>query len=169
MQDCSHVTLFLPPHVSAEIDAVRRIWDPAMAEWIAPHITVAYPHEHPGHEAMSRCLAQACQTIGPFELELAEYASFRADRELVIYVKVLDRDHSLARLRARLIRPGMTTPSFQPHVTVINPWTSPLAPRFLEAMPLHRDNVRVRVDTVHVTAPDGGRWRSVEQFRLGAQ
>src|SRR5207237_5168975 len=38
-------TIFLPPPVAQPVEAVRQEWDPAMADQIAAHVTVAYPSE----------------------------------------------------------------------------------------------------------------------------
>ena len=42
-----HATIFVAPEVAGPIEAARRDWDPDMAARIAPHLTVAYPHEAP--------------------------------------------------------------------------------------------------------------------------
>jgi hypothetical protein len=58
MSDCDgmprryHAMLFpIGPQLD-EVEALRRAWDPAMAAEIPAHITLVYPVEHPGVEAL---------------------------------------------------------------------------------------------------------------------
>lgn len=106
-----------------EVEALRRVWDPRMAQGVPAHLTVAYPGElHSGDSSCRADLADAVRQVRPFRMRLREVVGVDEGRGgVVIRADDLDGGWSLARRRILGDRPALRV---DPHVTVAHPNTS---------------------------------------------
>lgn len=154
-----HSTVFLPSELAATIDQWRVQWDPAMAAQIAPHVTVAYPHQVHGVADMQTRVARAARQVGPFELRVGPLAGPDATDGWV-GLCLEDVDGGWQALRERIMHTdARAQEDIAPHITLVHPRTSGLARQAAGSLPtgpLHGLEFRVR--SVSVTAFDGRRW-----------
>jgi 2'-5' RNA ligase len=161
-----HATIFLPPRVAEPVEAVRREWDPLMAEQIPAHVTLAYPQEAPVAPLLVARLRAASATAAPFRLRLGTPSYF--DRpEGGVYIGVEDVDCGYRRLRAEVLYPPFRPAVFPPHVTLVHPRTSPRGREFWERGRYQVGAVDFSVEEVGVTAFDGTTWLTLATFALG--
>jgi 2'-5' RNA ligase len=161
-----HATLFLPPgEARDEVEAVRRAWDPAMAEAIGAHVTALYPVEAPSPEALLARVEAVTAKTAPLPLTLGGYALFPPPYDGA-YREVGDDRGGFAALRRALTGAPFRAEDVPPHVTVVHPRTSDRTAAFWAARPASPPMATVWFEAVDVTAFDGVRWVSVARFRL---
>jgi hypothetical protein len=160
-----HATIFLPGAVAEPIEAVRRVWDPAMAAQIAAHVTLVYPQEAPEAGPLAERLGAVCAGTGRFRLRLGALAYFDRPDDGV-YVGVQDGDGACRRIREAVLRPPFRQLSFPLHVTLIHPRTSARGREFWEHGQHHLPVTEFPVDDVAITAFDGAKWVVLERFAL---
>jgi RNA 2',3'-cyclic 3'-phosphodiesterase len=75
------VVLIPPSEVQPTIQTIRQVHDRHFKRWM-PHVTLLYPFR-PRHEfdQLAERFAAACETIQPFQVELAEMRCFRHRRD----------------------------------------------------------------------------------------
>src|SRR5262249_18946563 len=93
-----HATIFVAPQIAGPIEAVRREWDPDMADCIAAHVTLVYPEEAPIVELLFERVREACGRARPFRLRLGDVSCFERP-EAGVYVGVEDPDGGYRQLR----------------------------------------------------------------------
>lgn len=158
-----HVTLFLPAPVARVVDGLRRVWDPAMAAQIAPHVTVAYPNEVESVESALAFVDVAAKEVGSFEVELGELVH-DGDPGAGVFIEVADLDGQWERLRTLVASHAPRTNAVPPHVTVVHPRTSALGElAWAEHGSRKRKPARLEFRSIAVTAFDGRRWRTVAE------
>jgi 8-oxo-dGTP pyrophosphatase MutT (NUDIX family) len=157
-----HATIFVD--VPSRLARVREEWDPVMAGQIAPHVTVAYPHEVDDVDMMVERVRIAVRDAASFGLRLGEVVH-GGDPNEGVFVAVDDVAGGWARLRAAIAgaRAGDVIP---PHVTLVHPRTSGLGALAFDALRGHDEATTIEVHAVAVTAYDGERWRTVQTFAL---
>lgn len=162
-----HVTLFVSEPAASEIDGLRRLWDPAMAAQIAPHVTVAYPDEVKGLEEAVAFLDVAAKEVGAFEMELGGLVH-DGDPGDGLFLEVEDIDGQWKRLRTLVATHAPRRQVVPPHVTVVHPRTSGLGKlAWAEGQPAERRTSRFAFRSIAVTAFDRRRWRTVAERPLG--
>lgn len=158
-----HATVFLDP-VAADVEPVRRQWDPLMASLIAAHVTVAYPNEVSDLTEMSARAQAAVRRQARFTLELGAVQA-DGDPPRGVFLDVHDLDGGLMRVRRAIA--GRDCAAIPPHVTLVHPRTSDLAAAAwcdLEGVDL---SARFVVRSIAVTAFDGSRWVTTSEHALG--
>lgn len=162
-----HATLFVPPPGATVVDELRRRWDPAMAFQIAPHLSVAKPHDVEGLDDLLARTATAAPRVEPFELRLGR-ASHAGDPAHGIAFAVEDPDGGWCELRTAITGRAESEGSDTPHLTVVHPRTSGLgASAWPELVNVRLPETLLKVEEVAVTAFDGRAWRTAARFRLG--
>ena len=158
-----HATIFLD-RAGERVEELRRTWDPAMADQIAAHISVAYPCEADDAEEMCNRAARAAGDAIPFRLRLGQ--AKHADHQGWVFLEVEDLDAGWAHLRHSIAQPGREIAHVSPHVTIVHPRTTnrgPAAWHALNRLVHHKDIV---VRELAVAAFDGRRWVTVQSFPL---
>src|SRR6266568_6064575 len=118
-----HATIFLVGPEAESVDVLRQEWDPAMAQQVAPHVTVAYPSEvNDVHDLLDRA-AHAARLVAPFRLRLGRVASDGAP-ETWVFIEVEDVVGGWSHLRRLLAHPDSLVSSGSPHVTIVHPRTT---------------------------------------------
>jgi hypothetical protein len=163
-----HATIFLPASVACPVEAIRRDWDPVMAEQIAAHVTLAYPVEAPDFDVLVSRLRAAAAVVAPFRLQLGAVTCFDRPEEGV-YVAVDDADGGCYRLRDQLLAPPFKAIEFPLHVTVVHPRTSSRGREFWEADRIGSFDDVFTVEEVTITAFDGMTWATIETVQLEGQ
>jgi 2'-5' RNA ligase len=113
-----------PAEVWPPIQAIRIKHDAKVRRWM-PHITLVYPFlPHAEFEAVSERLATACREVPAFEVELAEFRTFRHGRgNYTVWLRP-DPQAPLVGLQTLVLdavfgtRPSGPRRAFQPHLTV---------------------------------------------------
>lgn len=163
-----HVTLFVSEPAAREVDGLRRVWDPAMAAQIPPHLTAAYPDEVESVEKALAFVDVAAKEVGALEMELGHLVH-DGDPGDGVFVEVEDLDGQWGRLRTLVAANAPQTHLVRPHVTVVHPRTSALGELAWAARrPAERKTSRLEFRSIAVTAFDGRRWRTVAERPLGA-
>jgi hypothetical protein len=75
-----HAMLFPVGPALAEVEALRRAWDPAMAARFAAHVTLVYPDEHAGVEALRTRMQLLAERRMAFDIRLATFGRSRRPR-----------------------------------------------------------------------------------------
>lgn len=165
-----HVTLFVPDPVATRVDRLRKRWDPAMADEIAPHVTVAYPDELGTIEAALAFLDSAARQVASFELRLGDVVH-DGDPSDGVFIEVDDVEGAWARLRRLAVASsGEAAHDVPPHVTIVHPRTSALgALAWTELGGLRMPSTSLDFTSIAVTAFDGRRWRTVGERSLGSR
>jgi 2'-5' RNA ligase len=160
-----HATIFVPLDAAGPLEAMRREWDPDMATAIAAHVTLVYPHEAPDFDLLVSRLREQALTTAPFRLRLGGLGCF--DRpEGGVYVDVKDLDGGYKRLRDHLLVVPLRRSTFPPHVTIAHPRTSRRLRELWESSAYRRSNAQFTVQEIAITAFDGLRWQTLQQFPL---
>ncbi len=165
------VALLPEPDTWATLDAYRRSLGVAEPFRIPPHVTLVPPVNVPVDALgeVDRTLVAAAESQRPFELELAEGATFSPGAP-TIQLSVRGDLAALGRLRDRLVdgpldRPGRRP--FVPHLTLV-PSADPTA---IDAglRSLEGTSIPWSVGAVHVLErrADPGRWVTVAELPLG--
>ena len=130
------LVLNTPPEVAAEIDDIRRRYDPAYLVGIAPHITVKRPAalgDMADVETMRQVLREVVQSFEPISVQLNGYDIFRSPGSNVLFLKVMDEKpfcdlhlqvlQALARLYPNGQADHFENSHYHPHVTIGNKLT----------------------------------------------
>jgi 8-oxo-dGTP diphosphatase len=155
-----HLTAFLDFGVSTPIEAVRTMWDPAMAAQIRAHVTVAYPAELDSFDAGTARRLTA--ELSPFRLR---FGGVERDGDWV-FIAVDDIDGGWADLRQRLLPPCATV--VQPHVTLVHPRTTNRGPVAWAAISATEFDAECVVEDVALTAFSHGRWQTTDRLAIGS-
>jgi 2'-5' RNA ligase len=150
----------------AEVEALRRAWDPAMAAEIPAHITLAYPTEHPGPGALRERLRRIAEKAARFRVRLGDFRAFPPPDDGCVYIEVLDADGRFAALRLMLTAPPFSPIEFPPHLTIIHPRTSGLAPAFSRAGCVQSTKSMLMIDALCITSFENGRYTMETRFPL---
>ncbi|MDQ2935249.1 MAG: NUDIX domain-containing protein [Chloroflexota bacterium] len=156
-----HAVILMEREAANEVEALRARWDPAMADQIGAHITLAYPEETRGVDDLRERLARAIARVAQFGLALGDI-----EQEDDIFFRVRDPEEGCRRLRAEIVGPD--GPAITPHVTIVNPRTTNRADQAWAAMKGTVIDAELTVDSVAVVAFDGRRWRTVARFPLAS-
>ena len=162
-----HATIFVDPKGSGPIEALRRRWDPALAEQIPAHVTVTYPSEVTDARLLGERLIEATAGLAPFRLRLGSVVS-AGDAAKGVFIEVHDDDRGHAVLRDRLLRPPFTKGPMHAHVTVVHPRTSGLGPSAWRELAGAALATTFLVRDVAMTSFDGRRWHVVHRYPLGS-
>lgn len=127
------LVLNAPAEVAAEIDDIRRRYDPAFHMGIAPHITVKRPAtlgDMADVETMRHALREVTQSFAPIKVQLQGYDTFKSPGSNVLFLKVLD-EKPFCELHLRVLQAlSQLYPNghadqyedtrYHPHVTIGN-------------------------------------------------
>lgn len=163
-----HITLFASEPAARELNEIRRVWDPAMARRIAPHVTVAYPHEVDSVDDAVNRLTALARAAEPFDMELLSF-THDGDPDRGVFVELRDLHGRWRELRSHVADDLADEMPVRPHITMVHPRTSNLGARFWASLPPLPTLRTVRFDTVCVTAFDGVRWQTVAEAPLSAK
>jgi mutator protein MutT len=161
-----HLTIVLPesPFV-AEIEALRRRWDPVMAAEVPAHVSVVYPEETADEAALLDRMRNEAAQLRAFPVDVRGVE--RAEEGRGVFLNATDRTGALTNLRRRLLAPPNSASGYPLHVTIVHPRTSNQGPdafAALEVTPL-AGAVAVSEIAFTETAPEG--MTVLERFALG--
>jgi 2'-5' RNA ligase len=162
-----HAMLFPSGSVMADIEALRRAWDPVMAGAIGPHITLVYPDEHPGLLALRERVATVAARDGPFRLRLGSFRAFPPPDDGCVYIEAQDIDGGFVRLREALTAAPFRPVAFPPHLTIIHPRTSNRAADFWLAGVGYVPDLEVTIESITLTSFAGGHYAIEARVPLG--
>src|SRR5579871_3284744 len=151
-----HAMLFPVSPQLAYVEAIRRRWDPTMAEAIPAHITLVYPDEHPSFEALCERVRTLAEREGEFRLSLGGFRAFPPPDQGCVYIEVLDDDGRLSALRAEASAPPFHPIEFPLHMTVIHPRTSDRAEEFWRAGCAQEARSQFVIDAISITTFEKG-------------
>jgi len=158
----TQLSLFVPPADAIAIEAVRQLVDPVQHALIPAHVTLCREEELADPELVGARLAKLA--LPPLVLQFGTAESFSEYGLLLPCIAGVERYRALRQsvLDARDVREA------SPHITLAHPRN----PRALGNAP---SNASTLPPFLHLTFPtisrieqrDGGRWRVVEEWRLG--
>jgi 2'-5' RNA ligase len=137
-----------------------------MAAAIPAHITLVYPDEHSGLEALRQRVRAACQQNATIRVRLGEYRAFPPPDDGCVYLEVLDEEGKLHALRKQIVAPPFQPIQFPFHLTLIHPRTSDSAAEFWRADRALNIKSAFVIDSITVTSSENGKYSVVEQFSL---
>lgn len=156
--------LFVLAGEAAErIQALRREWDPVMAERIPPHLTLVYPEEVSDEDLLMVRTTEAASRTEPFDLSPGEIGVSNLGG---VWFRVVDPSGTWARLRATILTPPFTPYPVIPHITVVHPRTSDRGAEAMAAMDGTRIRGRCQLDEVLYTETSRKRMKILERFPL---
>lgn len=175
---------YAPPEVSEAVDDIRRRYDPAFKDDIAPHITIKRPAviENPALlPAMVEAVRKALRDIAPFQVDLEGYDVFRKKDANVVFLKVRD-ERPFCNLHMTVVQaldsvlPGAAIDQYEgnayhPHLTIGNALDDlELAVMEYE---LSQGNYRLNFsftlsELSMMDQPPHQSWRTIENFSFGA-
>jgi 2'-5' RNA ligase len=158
-----HATAFVDSAVASALEALRAEWDPAMAEQIAAHVTIAYPAEVPALAELVERLRFAADVIRPFRLRLGAVTYFGPDDGVAVDVDDVDGGWVLAR---EVVVGSSQAVDIRPHVTIVHPRTTNRAPEAWASLEGRSFAAEFVVKEITATAFDGRRWTVVERLAL---
>jgi 8-oxo-dGTP pyrophosphatase MutT (NUDIX family) len=156
-------TVFLDPASAVPIELLRAEWDPASADQIAAHVTLADPDEAGEIDVLAGRLAAAAAAVTRFRLRLGAIVPFGPAQD-GLAVEVEDLDGGWAALGASA---GAERATFAPRVTVVDPRTTNRGPAAWQTLRGTSFDTDATVREVCVTAFDGRRWQTVASYPLG--
>jgi 2'-5' RNA ligase len=172
MSDCDgmprryHAMLFpIGPQLD-EVEALRRAWDPSMAAEIPAHITLVYPVEHPGVDALRERVKGISDRERAFRLCLGDFRAFPPPDAGCVYIDVRDDDGRLAALRTKAAAPPFNPVEFRAHMTVIHPRTSDRAAEFWRAGGIQEARSSLMIDAIFITSFENGKYAVEARFPL---
>ncbi|MEM7091607.1 MAG: NUDIX domain-containing protein [Actinomycetota bacterium] len=125
----THLTLVFDDATVGEIGELRRRFDPTMARWVPPHVTLVYPEEHHGDlELLLQRTRRIATGAEQFLLRLGDVVTDGDAGEGGVFVAVDDASGSWSRLRSAILTPPMSRLDVEPHLTVVHPRTSNRGP-----------------------------------------
>ncbi len=160
-----HATIFLD-HVGEPVELLRREWDPATADQIAAHITVAYPSEAKGIDDLLTRVSRAVREVPPFRFRLGRF-THSGSPDAGVFIKVEDVDGGWSHLRRLITYPESLIANVAPHVTVVHPRTTNRGGMAWQSLQNRMCHTDFAVARVAVTAFDGRRWLTIGTFDLG--
>jgi 2'-5' RNA ligase len=161
-----HAMLFPRGPQLDEVEALRRVWDPVMAAKIPAHITLVYPDEHSGLEALRQRVNTVCRQSSVFQVRFGGFRAFPPPDDGCVYLEVVDVESRLAALRRQVIEPPFDPIDFPFHLTVIHPRTSGAAAEFWRAGCVQDVKSLFAIDSIVITSSEDGKVSLVEEFRL---
>lgn len=164
------VVLYLSEEVAAEVDAIRRRWDPVMAGRIDAHLTVV--HDVQDLDQAHELVEAAASRTAPFEITLTETACWGPPK-WGIYLGVDDHHGGVQTLHdelAALEDPRWLRTPYRPHVTLVHGRTveEDTAERAWAALCSLPAGWRCRIDAVHVVESRPGGWVTIDGFDLAS-
>jgi 2'-5' RNA ligase len=127
------LVLNTPPEVAAEIDDIRRRYDPAYHVGFAPHITIKRPAmlgNMADLETMRQVLREVIESFEAIPVQLQGYDIFRSPGSHVLFLKVVDEKpfcelhqrvlQALTRLYPNGHADHFENSHYHPHVTIGN-------------------------------------------------
>jgi len=159
--------LFPPGATVADLEALRRRWDPVMAARIDAHVTLV--HDVTDHSRTNDLVATAAAATEAFSVRLTDVARWGPARG--IYIGIDDSSASVTALHevvAPLESPGWLRHGFRPHVTIVHgryvlPETAEEAWVAMRTWRAARD---VAFDRVSVIEMDVDGWTTVAEVAL---
>jgi 2'-5' RNA ligase len=137
-----------------------------MAAAIPAHITLVYPDEHPGFEALSDRVKLLAERQRGFRVRLGDFRAFPPPDEGCVYVEVRDDDGQFAALRKGTAAPPFRPIEFPPHLTLIHPRTSSRATEFWDAGVGQNVSSSLMVDAIFITSFEAGKYDVVARYPL---
>lgn len=159
------ITLFLPPPVAEQVEAVRRVLDPVQLALIPAHVTLCRDEELEGlgPELLQRKL-RAAGELGPLTLTFGAAERFSTHGVLLSCTSGEERFRALRQviLGSSAVRPQ------RPHVTLAHP-RNPRAPGNDLAAARRLGELEVTFTEVcHIRQDPGAAWRVVQRVPLAA-
>ena len=142
----SQLSLFVPPSVAAEIEAIRRIVDPVQHRLIPAHVTLCREDELAGFR-LAECEARLGQAPpGPLTLQFGPPERFGEHGILLPCVGGADGFQSLREI----VLGSRQARAHAPHLTLAHP-RNPRAPRnSLDSAAALRAGLQVTFEAVHL-------------------
>jgi 8-oxo-dGTP diphosphatase len=154
-----HAVILIDSQAASSVEALRARWDPATADQIGAHVTIAYPEESGSLEDLCGRVERAVARVPAFRLSLGEM-----EQEDGIFVRVRDTEEGCRRLRTEIVGPD--GPANGPHVMIVNPRSTNRTDQAWAAMRGTAIDTELTGESVAVVAFDGRRWPTVAGFRL---
>jgi len=156
------LTAFLPQPLRAQVDVVRRQWDPTMCDQIGGHFTLC-------HDLSDEQIANL-DALGDVRQLRVRIGGTRhwGDPTRGIYLDVDDWQSTVSELREALSIVVSPSSVYRPHVTLTHPRTTPAEVAFAawRTLEVWRLDADVQVGTIDVIEHDGTRWRTLQQVTL---
>ena len=158
------LTAFLPPPLRAQVDSVRRRWDPEMATLIGGHFTVCHRvldgRWESSVEALAKCESLRVRIGG---------ARHWGDPSRGIYLEVSDLHSTVSRLRELISVADSPDTVYEPHVTLTHPRTTP--PEVARDAWAELDgwtlDAEIQIDVIDLIQHDGVAWRTLDRVTPG--
>jgi hypothetical protein len=160
------VVAFVTGEAGEHLEALRRRWDPDMADQIAGHVTIAYRDEAPDLALLTARVEVAARRIPPFPLRLGEIVAHEAKASRGIYHLVDDPVGVWTWLREFLVAPPFVPLDVVPHATIAHPRTALSLRRAWKVLAGSDPDIEFRVGELHLVAHDGERWVTADTFPL---
>lgn len=119
-----HLCIPVTGSVKAQVEPLRRTWDPIMAAVVPAHVTVTYPEESDDDALLLKRAASYAELHGAFMLRLGEIFG-EDDGRGGVFFAVQDVEKEWTQVREHLLAPPFRPMDLPPHVTVVHPRTSP--------------------------------------------
>lgn len=161
-----HLAAVLPATVAQPIEALRRRWDPLMADVVPAHLTVAYPEEASDVALLRTRAGEVAVHVDPFTMRLGEVSALGGGRGGVI-IQAADAEEGWANLRRQLLVPPFVPSNVAPHVTIAHPRTATDGPAAYAALQTYRADVEFAVTELVLTATTGRDYQVLDRFTLG--
>jgi 2'-5' RNA ligase len=163
------IVLFVPPPVCAQLDEIRRRWDPVMCSRIGCHITLI--HDVTDHARASELVAAVAANTTPFTVRLGRAAHW-GKSAWGVYLHVDDPAGAVDAVQAQLAEleeERWAGVAFRSHVTLVHSRTTPPATaaaawEVLESFDPGWTLDVTALDIVEMEEATG--WRTVERFEL---
>jgi 2'-5' RNA ligase len=162
------VVCFLPEHVEREVDAIRRRWDPAMAERIDAHLTLV--HDVTDVARAHHLVAAVAARVAGFDITITDTACW-GPAKWGIYLGIEDHDGGVRALHDALAAvedPRWLRTPFRPHVTLVHgrTVTEDVAEAAWAELNGYTAAWRCRIAALHVVESRPGGWTTIDEFEL---
>jgi len=158
------LTLFVPENESAEIEAIRRPYNPVQHELIAAHVTLCREDELTD-------LDQVLHNLGHLDfssLRIRFGKPERFDDGKGVLLPVLEENTSFQELRKRILKDVIEQPRIhQPHITLMHPRNASCTDEIMAQ--IRKSGLPSAIQFDHISLieqTNGGKWIKINSYQL---